>query len=58
MVLKEIFKKELKKPITQLPLAIDKNSRFVYQGGADVQKIWRKYGWVPPSEYRTDYGRN
>lgn len=55
MVLKEIFKKELKKPITKLPLAIDKNSKFVYQGGADVQKIWRKYGWIPPSEYRTDY---
>ena len=37
------------------PLAIDTNSKFVYQSGADVQKTWRKYGWVPPSEYRTDY---
>jgi hypothetical protein len=22
---------------------------------ADVQKVWRKYGWRPPSEYRDDY---
>lgn len=36
-------------------MAIDTNSTFVYQTGADVQKTWRKYGWVPPTEYRTDY---
>ena len=53
--IKTIFKKELKKPKAEMPLAIDKDSAFVYQGGADVQKVWRKYGWVPPSEYRTDY---
>jgi len=53
--LKNIFKQELEKPKAELPLAIDKNSAFVYQGGADVQKVWRKYGWIPPSEYRTDY---
>ena len=37
------------------PLATDTNSTFVYQSGADVQKTWRKYGWTPPTEYRTDY---
>lgn len=21
----------------------------------DVQKTWRMYGWVPPSDYRDDY---
>jgi hypothetical protein len=21
----------------------------------DVQKTWRMYGWVPPTEYRDDY---
>lgn len=36
-------------------MAIDTNSTFVYTGGADVQKIWRKHGWTPPSEYRNDY---
>ena len=53
--IKTIFKKELKKPKAELPMLIDKNSKFIYQGGADVQKVWRKYGWIPPSEYRTDY---
>ncbi len=42
-----------KKPVTSL--AVDLNSTFVYQSGADVQKTWRKYGWVPPTEYRSDY---
>ena len=32
-----------------------KNSTFKYKPGGDVQTTWRKYGWVPPSEYRTDY---
>jgi hypothetical protein len=36
-------------------LAIEPNSKFIYQGGADVQKTWRKYGWIPPTEYRLDY---
>jgi hypothetical protein len=41
-------------------MALDKNSKFVYQSGADVQKTWRKYGWIPPTEYREDYdfGKN
>lgn len=42
-----------KKPPTSM--ACDLNSTFVYQSGADVQKTWRKYGWTPPSEYRSDY---
>lgn len=28
---------------------------FVYRKGADVATTWRRYGWTPPSEYRTDY---
>lgn len=36
-------------------MACDTNSKFVYTTGADVQKIWRKHGWTPPSEYRNDY---
>lgn len=42
-----------KKPVTSL--ATDLNSTFVYQSGADVQKTWRKFGWTPPTEYRSDY---
>ena len=37
------------------PLAIEKGSKFVYKRGSDVMKIWKKYGFVPPSEYRDDY---
>jgi len=24
----------------------------IYQRGSDVQAIWRKYGWTPPSEQK------
>lgn len=24
----------------------------------DVQHVWRKHGWVPPSEYRRDFQKN
>ena len=28
---------------------------YKWTSGADVQATWRKYGWTPPSEYRSDY---
>lgn len=28
---------------------------FKWTSGANVQAIWRKYGWIPPSETRNDY---
>jgi len=39
----------------EMPMLLDLNSRFVYTGGADVMKIWKRYGFVPPSEVRDDY---
>ena len=39
----------------EMPMLLDLNSRFVYTGGADVMKIWKRYGFVPPSEVRNDY---
>jgi len=33
----------------------DPKSTFNYKSGGDCQTIWRKHGWTPPSEYRTDY---
>ena len=39
----------------KIPLAIEKGSKFVYKRGSDVMKLWKKHGFVPPSEYREDY---
>jgi hypothetical protein len=36
-------------------MATDINSKFVYTGGADVLKTFKKFGFVPPTEYREDY---
>lgn len=36
-------------------LAIAPNSTFKYSSGADVQKVWKAYGWVAPSTVRNDY---
>ena len=36
-------------------MATDTNSRFVYTGGSDVMKTFKRYGFVPPTEYRDDY---
>jgi peptidyl-tRNA hydrolase len=35
--------------------AIASNSTFKYSSGADVQKVWKAYGWIPPSTVRNDY---
>jgi hypothetical protein len=50
-----VVEKEQPKKEKRLPLATDKDSRFKYSGGADVMKVWRSYGFVPPSEVRNDY---
>ena len=34
---------------------MDVNSTFKYTAGGNVQSVWRRYGWTPPSEYREDY---
>lgn len=48
---------KLKEP---LPLATDRNSKFIYASGANVMGTWKKYGFIPPTEYRDDYmfGKN
>ena len=28
---------------------------FKWTSGANVQAVWKKYGWTPPSETRNDY---
>jgi hypothetical protein len=36
-------------------LAIAPKSTFKYSSGADVQKLWKAYGWIPPSTVRNDF---
>ena len=28
---------------------------FEWTSGANVQAVWRRNGWIPPSEHREDY---
>ena len=49
------IRNEEKKKKPRTPMATDLNSTFVYQSGSNVQATWRKYGWVPPTEYRDDF---
>ena len=30
------------------------DNNFLYKRGADVQATWRRFGWVPPSEYKPE----
>jgi hypothetical protein len=46
---------EKKEEPKRLPLAVDRDSKFVWTSGSDVMKTFKKYGFVPPSEYRNDY---
>lgn len=50
--LRAVEKKEEPK---KLPMATDRDSKFVWTSGSDVMKTFKKYGFVPPSEVRNDY---
>jgi hypothetical protein len=41
--------------VKQTGILAEVNSTFKYTAGGNVQAIWRKYGWTPPTEYRDDY---
>lgn len=38
-----------------LPRIPASDPRFKWTSGADVQSTWRKWGWTPPSEGRTEF---
>ena len=38
-----------------MSMLCDPKSTFKYTPGGNCQAIWKKYGWVAPSEYRDDY---
>jgi hypothetical protein len=41
---------EAKKTTPWIPVG---HPAFKWTSGADVQSLWRKYGWTPPSENMT-----
>jgi hypothetical protein len=59
MKLASIFRKyQVVEPVVKevvKPKLTDKDSKFVWTKGADVMKTFKRHGFVPPSEYRTDY---
>ena len=46
MIVPEVYQGEHK---------INPLDNFKWTSGANVQAVWRKYGWTPPSETRNDY---
>ena len=54
-LLKRLSVVKEQQPKKEIPMAIDLNSKFVYASGSDVMKLWKRYGFVPPSEVRNDY---
>lgn len=55
MKFKVVGKERLVVPDVAQQYRINPLDDFKWVAGADVQKVWRKYGWTPPSEYRDDY---
>jgi len=59
MKLASVFRKyQVVEPVVKevvKPKLTDKDSKFVWTKGADVMKTFKRHGFVPPSEYRTDY---
>jgi hypothetical protein len=47
------FTVTVEKPMDKF--AISPKSTFKYSAGADVAKVWKAYGWIPPSTVRNDY---
>jgi hypothetical protein len=54
-ILRKVKLVEEKPKEKKKPMMLDKNSKFVYTKGADVMKIFKRFGFVPPTEYRDDF---
>ena len=54
-ILRKVKLVEEKPKEKKMPMMLDKGSKFVYTKGADVMKTFKRYGFVPPTEYRDDF---
>ena len=41
-----------RKPSAVIPAAGKRHGAHVWTPGSDVQSLWKKFGWTPPSEAR------
>lgn len=55
MKFKVVGKERMVVPDVEQNYHIDPLDNFKWVAGSDVQKLWRKHGWIPPSEHRDDY---
>jgi len=54
-ILRRLIAVEEKPKEVKPSLAVERNSKFVWTRGADVMKTFKRFGFVPPTEYRDDY---
>jgi hypothetical protein len=39
----------------KLPSILDPDFRYIRADDTDILRTWKRQGWQPPTEYRTDY---
>ncbi len=49
--------RQLNDPTRPLPAAGKRRHEHEWTHGADVQALWQKFGWTPPSKSRRDYSQ-
>lgn len=54
-ILRRLIAVEEKPKEVKPSMAVERNSKFVWTRGADVMKTFKRFGFVPPTEYRDDY---
>ena len=55
ITLRKLKSVEASEVVSKPLMAIERGSKFVYSNGSDVMKTFKRFGFVPPSEYRNDY---